>query len=174
MKRLSRRTLLSFIAVTALAACETAPLISPEAAQSVSVRNVVVDTSAIEGLSGGRDLEVAPAKINSDVTAAMRTFLNASPNGNSDVAVTVTQVKLLSPGEAFLLGGNSFIKGIIKVQGSDGTEILAATEILGTSQQVRLGGIIGAATSPSPEKDYANTVTGFATSARDQLFGRQQ
>jgi hypothetical protein len=154
-----------------LAACEVPPLVDAETASTINVRNVVVDTSQIKGLSGGREYQVSPEKINSDLTAALRQFMNASPTGNTDVAVTVTKVKLVSPGEALLLGGNSFITGIIKVQGADGSEVLPATEIFGSSQMARLGGLIGAATSPSPQKDYLDTVTGFATSARDRLLG---
>ncbi|OYU38429.1 MAG: hypothetical protein CFE33_16380 [Pseudorhodobacter sp. PARRP1] len=153
-------TLLSFLA---LLGC-TPHMLEDQAAANLIVRNVTVDTSAISGVAGRKmAFDVPPAQINADLTQALKRKLRVTPQGNADVTVVVTQVRLMSRMQEFMLGGASYVRGTLSVtDAATGRQIVAPTAALATSQRFRVGGPIGAAVAPTAEKDYQQTIESFA------------
>lgn len=168
----SRRFLLLFGLLTFLSACAE-PLLEADVAQQIVPRTISVDVSKIEGVSGRADeITVAPSKIQSDLTANLERTLARPGRPNADIALSVTKVRLVSPGQAFLLGGTSYIEGILQVTDSrSGAVLLAPTEVFGISEQLRLGGIVGAVTTPAADKDYQQTIRGFSAAIQERLYG---
>ena len=152
--------LLSFLA---LLGC-TPRLLEDQAAANLVVRNVSVDTSAITGVDGRKmAYDVAPAQIKADLETALRARLRATPQGNGDVVVQITAVRLMSRMQEFMLGGASYVQGVITVTDvATGKQIVPPTKALSTSRRFRVGGPIGAAVAPTAERDYQQTIEGFA------------
>lgn len=172
MKKHSRRVVFALLCATALTAC-AAPLVPPETAATIDVRSVSVDVGRYEGITG-RNLTVSPERLKTDLTAALTRELAVSASGNSDLTVQVSKVFLLSPGAAALIGGpgsNSAIVATVSVTDAVGNTVLAPTEIRATSENFRLGGVIGVMMTPKPEDDYIGTVNGFAKSVKKRLLG---
>ena len=165
-----RRIFLLGALTATLAACEAEPLVDQAQAATIVPGNIVVDTSAISGIEG-RELVVAPAQINADLTGALKTALKRPGAPNADVYVTVKKVQLVSRG-ASVAFAQSNIQAVLQVRNrAGGADIIAPTEITGLSEQFRLGGVIGVVTAPTAEQDYQQTIRGFAASVGDRLFG---
>jgi hypothetical protein len=164
---------LLLLALIGLTAC-TPRLLDDKAAAGLTVRNVTVDTSAIEGVKGRKmSFDMPPDQIAADITAALREKLGATPAGNGDVVVKVQTVRLMSRLQEYALGGASYIKGEITVTDvATGREIVPATKITGASQRLRIGGIIGAVVAPTAQKDYEQTLKGFAQNVLVRLSPR--
>lgn len=162
--------LLSFLA---LLGC-TPRLLEDQAAANLVVRNVSVDTSAITGVAGRKmAYDVAPAQIKADLEAALRARLRASPQGNGDVVVKITAVRLMSRMQEFMLGGASYVQGVITVtDAATGRQIVPPTQALATSRRFRVGGPIGAAVAPTAAHDYQQTIDSFAQSVLVRLSPR--
>lgn len=162
--------LLAFVGVIAC----TPRLLDDKAAAVLTVRNVTVDTSEIEGVKGRKmSFDMPPAQIAADITAALREKLAASPTGNGDVVVKVQTVRLMSRLQEYALGGASFIKATITVTDvATGREIVPPTKITGASQRLRIGGIVGAVIAPTAKKDYEQTLKGFAINVLTRLSPR--
>lgn len=165
---------LILLALIGLTAC-TPRLLDDRAAAVLTIRNVTVDTSAIEGVKGRKmSFDVPPDQIAADITAALTEKLGAMPTGNGDVLVTVKTVRLMSRLQEYALGGASYIKGEITVTDvATGREIVPATKITGASQRIRIGGIIGAVVAPTAKKDYEQTLKGFAINVLTRLSPRR-
>jgi hypothetical protein len=164
---------LVLVALIALTAC-TPRLLDDKAAAVLVVRNVTVDTSAIEGVKGRKmAFDMPPEQIAADITAALREKLGAVPSGNGDVLVKVQTVRLMSRLQEYALGGASFVKGEITVTDvATGREVVPPTKITGASQRLRIGGIIGAVVAPTAKKDYEQTLKGFAQNVLIRLSPR--
>ncbi|MEO9514558.1 MAG: hypothetical protein ABJG55_02370 [Paracoccaceae bacterium] len=171
----SRRTFLTLAAGVFLAACSQAPLLAPDAAQDVRIRTVSVDVSGFEGITG-REFDVTPEQLQADITAALRRQFAPTNAGNADVAVSVSSVRLVSPGAAFAFGGTSRIAGVVQITNTESGEfILPATEVVGLADGTYApGGVIAALSTKSPENDYKNTVASFASDIKRRLFGAEK
>ena len=174
----ARTISLGLIAAAALAGCNTTePLLDESVSQGLVVRSVTVDVSALQKGITGRESDKTPAQVKADVEQALRATLLGpdARRGNAEVLVQITSVRLVSPGQKFALGslgGASAITGVITVTGAgSGSVLLAPTEVSASSEELRLGGVIGALTTPSVEKDYADTVAGFANNVKTRLLG---
>ena len=143
---------LALLSLVALLGC--APhMLEDQAAANLVVRTISVDTSSIAGVAG------------------RKMAFDVSPN--ADVKVTVTEVRLMSRMQELMLGGASYVKGILTVtDAATGAPIVAPTKIFATSQRVRVGGPIGAAVAPSAENDYHQTIEGFAQNVLVRLSPR--
>ena len=164
---------LALLSLVALLGC--APhMLEDQAAANLVVRTISVDTSSIAGVAGRKmAFDVPPARIDADLTQALQRKLRAMPQGNADVKVTVTEVRLMSRMQELMLGGASYVKGILTVtDAATGAPIVAPTKIFATSQRVRVGGPIGAAVAPSAENDYHQTIEGFAQNVLVRLSPR--
>ena len=162
--------LLSFLA---LLGC-TPRLLEDQAAANLVVRNVSVDTSAITGVDGRKmAYDVAPAQIKADLETALRARLRATPQGNGDVMVKITSVRLMSRMQEFMLGGASYVQGVITVtDAATGKQIVPPTKALSTSRRFRIGGPSGAAVAPTAAQDYQQTIESFAQSVLVRLSPR--
>jgi len=172
---MKRRTFISGSAAAFLAACAAPPLVDRSVSQDWYVLRVSVDTSALSGVSG-RALTVAPSKVADDVDQAVtRQLAAASGRGNRsvDVEISLSSVQLVSPGQSLLIGGTSAINGIVRVVDSNtGAILLDDKKLVGTAKGgYGAGGLIGALSTRKAEDDYKATVLGFATDARNALFG---
>ena len=169
-RKLTRRSLFALGALVLLAACME-PLADESVTRNLVVRDIYINTDNIEGIEG-REIVVSPEKIRADLTMALISELGyrRSDTGNADVVISITKVHLLSPGGSLMIGGNSFIKGVIKVtEVGTGKVLVPATKVTGLSEQKRLGGIIGAMSSPSAANDYRATIIGFARNVKNSL-----
>jgi hypothetical protein len=157
-------------ALLSLGACVT-PLVDEAMQQSLVVRSIKVDASGIKPIGGGRETQ-----IETDLKAALTAQMikPGQGKGNADVLVTVTEIFLVSRGQSFALGGNSHMTGTLTVtEAGSGKVILAPTVVGGGNANLRLGGVLGALTAPMPDKDYADTLTGFAKQNTARLLGKQ-
>lgn len=157
----------------ALAACmDSAPQSQSRVSAGDVAANVVrVDTSSFSGIEG-RTLDVSRDKVASDISRALGSRLAASGLSNASVDVRLQRVRLTSPGSAFAFGGPSSIEAQVTARNAEtGAVLFGPTAIRGTSEFVRLPGVIGAATSPTPERDYDQTVEGFAVAVSDAITG---
>ncbi|GLS88693.1 hypothetical protein GCM10010873_36670 [Cypionkella aquatica] len=150
-------------------------LLDDQAAANLVVRKVIVDTSAISGVAGRKmAFDTSPAQINADLTAALSQTLRATPSGNGDVLVQVTSVRLMSRTQEMMLGGASYVQGVITVtDAATGRQIVPPTKAMSTSKRFRLGGPIGAAVAPGASEDYRQTIDSFATSVLVRLSPRR-
>ncbi len=167
------RLFLALLSLLALLGC-TPHMLEDQAAANLVVRTITVDTSAITGVAGRKmAFDVPPAQINADLTQALQRKLRAIPQGNADVKVTVTEVRLMSRMQEMMLGGASYVKGTLTVtDAATGRQIVLPTKVFATSQRVRVGGPIGAAVAPSAENDYHQTIEGFAQNVLVRLSPR--
>lgn len=179
MTGLSRRALLVGAACTALAACaEQIAIVDDDLKNRLTITDVMIDTSALQlndagYIRTGRETTLTPAQLAADLDAKITWALRAQRlNGATRAILTVAprKVWLVSPGQAFALGGQSTIKGRVSLVAETGEVLLPPTEIAGISAQVRSGGLLGAVTTPRADEDYRQTVAGFADKAVSQLF----
>ncbi|WP_136439860.1 hypothetical protein [Pacificoceanicola onchidii] len=168
---LSRRAALVGAVALVLSGC-AAPLVEESVQDQIIVRNISVDVSGYEGIKG-RSITVSQERLKADLDAGLALQLQPQASGNTDVSVLVTKVSLVSPGQAALLGGNSTIKATVSARDGKGAIVLAPTEIVTVSEQLRLGGLMGAMMTPKAEDDYAFTVSGFAKAVRKRLLGKE-
>ena len=171
----SRRTFLTLAAGSFLAACTQAPLLTPEAAQGVRIRTVSVDVSGFEGITG-REFDVTPEQLQADITAELRKQLVPTNGGTADVVVSVSSVRLVSPGAALAFGGPSRIMGVLQITHTEtGEDILPATDVVGVADGTYVpGGVIAALATKNPQADYKNTVASFASDIKRRLFGAEK
>ena len=154
-----------------MAACAPTVLVDESRSQSLVVGSIDIDTSQFAGLKG-REFQLPPEQVAADIERELRAVLTRPGAANADIKLVVSNFRLVSPGQAFALGGQSAITGTLTVvDQATGAEIVPPTEVVGISEQLRLGGVIGAVTSPAADKDYRQTLRGFAASIHQQLYG---
>ncbi|WP_299288642.1 hypothetical protein [uncultured Tateyamaria sp.] len=162
---------LSLMLVLIMVAACTQPMLQDGTPQTFVVRDVTVDVASFTGVTG-REIAVPPAQVAADVKAALEASLARPGPQTADLLIQLTSVQLTSRGSAAAFGGNSRMTAVLSVRdAATGDVLIAPTQITGFSEFVRVPGVIGAATSPSPESDYRQTVDGFAESVRNQLYG---
>lgn len=165
------RIALGLACALAVAACtDTAPQSPSRISPAQIVANVVrVDTSSFSGIEG-RTLDIPREKIANDIGRALGRRLGNGGPTNANIDVRVQRVRLTSPGSAFAFGGPSSIEANVTVtDAGSGAVLFGPRDIRGTSEFLRLPGVIGVATSPSPERDYDQTVEGFAVAVSEAI-----
>ena len=171
---ITRRRLFALSAAAVLAGCTPEPLLLESPREQYAVRNVVVDTSAFTGVKG-RVNEFSRDEVARDIRATLASTLRRSAKGRTevDVLVRLTDVNLVSPGQALLIGGVSNIRGVLEIkEARTGRTILAPTNVYGSAKGTYApGGIIGAVTTRSVDSDYRQTIAGFAADVERRLFG---
>ena len=151
--------------------CAQPVLVTEDRSQSLVIGQIDVDMSMFEGMKG-REFTVPPEQIAADIAGELRAVLDRPGAPNASLDLRVSTLRLVSPGQAFALGGQSQIQGVLTVvDDATGDAIVPATAVVGISEQIRLGGVIGAVTSPAADKDYRQTLRGFAASIHQQLYG---
>lgn len=133
--------------------------------KTLNVIGVSVDASAItEDMLGGA---IALSAFEGDLESRIAPLLaerSTEAGVPVSVAVTVTEVSLISILEGALPGVKSDIKGQVAVTDQP------TLAITGVSERFRVPGVIGIVTSPSREKDYNETADGFAATIADAVF----
>jgi len=138
-------------------------------ARVIQANTVTVDTSAFSGIEG-REISLPPEQVASDLRTAVAQRLSANGTVMANVTLRLKRVVLTSPGSAFAFGGPSAIEAeIVATDASTGAVLFGPELVRGRSETVRLPGVIGAATSPSVERDYDQTVAGFAVAVQSTL-----
>ncbi|WP_458878255.1 hypothetical protein [Arenibacterium sp. CAU 1754] len=144
---------------------------------NLQVVDVSVDTSAIDGVEGGREIAVPPAQIKTDLRNALLGTLRSANSGGRPVKVNllIERVYLVSPGQSMMIGGVSTIRGTLWItDAKTGAVVLKQTKVQGTAKGgYVLGGVIGVALTKSPQDDYRATVAGFAADVKKRLLGKQ-
>jgi hypothetical protein len=168
---IERRSFLLGGVSLALAGC-VQTLMSSETAQSVVIREISVSTAQLSSFSV-RGLPLSQEQFANDLRRNVSRALGdrASPDGNADLVISVTRVLLKGPELALIAGGPSFIDARVLVRSvADGTPIAGPMTFSGMARDTRLGGIVGAATTPPAEEDYLMTLEGFAIMLNEALF----
>lgn len=176
-RRLNRRNLVGGAAAflcLSLAGC-VQPLVQEDVQQALRVGSITVDASAIKPIGGGREITLTHSQIEADLKAALTAEMvrPGQGPGNADVLVRVDEIWLVSRGQSFAVGGTSAMTGTLSVRDSaTGKIILAETRVGGVNRNLRLGGVLGVLTAPAPEKDYRDTLAGFARLTAERLLGK--
>ena len=166
--RISRRTVCGLGLFVALTACAEAPSTVPVSSGFVPVR-INVDGSGLNGITG-REYQRSVEQIESDVSNALTQQIAVRADGNADVRIVLREVRLTSPGNAVAFGGRSRILALIQITDPQtGQALQPAAEITGFANQIRPGGLIGAALTPSAQNDYDQTLIGFAETVMTRL-----
>jgi hypothetical protein len=165
----------AILVVGFLAGCETTTSLEEATlGDSLNIVSVVVETDALSGVSG-RAFSRSNAQIGADIQAAAQTALRSGsdPDGlPSEVRIDVTEVTLANAVDRAVAQA-SLIRADLTVIGQGGSIIVPTQEVVGTSEGLRLGGTIGALTTPGVNKDYSDTVAGFAATLKSLLFPEQ-
>jgi len=149
------------------------PAFDTETAQNMVVRQISVDTSAISGVTG-RQIAKSPATIDADLTAALRQSLAPlRPTGSVDVSVQVLKLRLFAPQEEIFIGGTWHIQALVRVTDvKTGRDVMSPLRLLAASDTMRISGPLGPLLSPPAEKDYAQTIDGFAHNLARRILRR--
>ena len=172
---LRRQFLIGLGAALALSACAAqGPSVGRDAG-ALNVRAVTLDVSELQSGVEGRNTTVTMAQVKRDLETALSASLaqSSDPAGTPvRVTVEVSEVHLTSRVSAAVAGGASFVEGLVSVSELEtDRQVLAPTTIKGSSETLRLPGVIGIVTSPSAENDYLETISGFTETVKNALFG---
>lgn len=157
----------------ALAACDAPSGDAPRDLMPIAAHTVKVDVSEFAAIEG-RVVTMSPDEVGQDIATALAEQLAEAPTDavQADIALALTSVRLTSRGAAFAFGGPSRIEGLLTViEAKTGAVLFGPETVVGTSETVRLPGVIGVATSPSAANDYRQTVAGFAIAVQRVLNG---
>ena len=174
---LTPRLIPAVLACGFLAACVTPSLETADGTGALNVTdvNVQVAAGAAQGdtVVTGRQAGITPgqfvAELDRDLTAELAA---ASDPAGQDVTVTVvvSEVYLAPPVER-VVAGTSYIVGTVTVDDANGQPIVPPTAVRGNSDNIRLVGALGLATTQSVQNDYRGTLRGFAKTVRTAIFG---
>ena len=175
-----RRSFLMITMAFALAACEEhTALVAPETASQIRITEIRVNTNALPRRSDGKirtgreAIVLTPDQFASHLKNELnRQITTRALNGPTPAVLTVspTRLALVSPGQSFLVGGRSLIEGVVSVKSTKGQVLLAPITINGFTDELRSGGLIGAASAPPAQEDYQRTLEGFANNVTRKLF----
>ena len=166
---LTRRSMRGIGLAALVAACTDPVATQQTTAAGLVPAQVSVDVSAIQGITG-REFVRSPQQIQSDVSAALAQQIPTRTAGNADVRIALREVRLTSPGNAVAFGGRSRIVALVQILDvRTGAPLRPTKEITGFADQIRPGGLIGAALTPSAQADYDQTLRGFASTVAAQL-----
>ena len=175
----SRRAFLILAAGGLVAACsEQKAIVSRSIASQITITDVQLDMSNIPlnskgNVRTGRQIVLTRERLGKDIDVLV-TRAVAARDFNGPVKATLkivpSSIMLVSPGQAWAVGGRSNIEGIVSLTSASGQQLLAPTTIKGFSETFRASGLIGAMTSPEADQDYQQTVNGFAQNAMRKLF----
>jgi len=166
---INRRHIMVAGLLALLSACSTSSN-APDADVADKALNVIgvsVDASAItEDMLGGA---IALTAFEGDLEARIVPLLAEQSLESGmpvSVAITVTEVSLISILQGAVPGAKSDIKGQVAVTDQP------TLAITGVSDRFRVPGVIGIVTSPNREKDYNETADGFAATIAEAVFRR--
>ena len=175
----SRRAFLVLVAGGLVAACsEQKAIVSRDVVSQITITDVQVDMSNIPlnskgNVRTGRQIVLTKERLGRDIdTLTTRAIAARGFNGpvKAKLKIVPTSIMLVSPGQAWAVGGRSNIEGLISLETANGQQLLAPTTIQGFSENMRGVGIVGAITSPEADVDYHQTVHGFSQNALRKLF----
>lgn len=175
----TRRAFIAIAATFFVVACtEQVAVVDKKQSSQLTITDVQIDTSNLQvkkngAVRTGRDFPLSKAKLAADLDAATTRIVKArNLHGpvKAILKITPTEVVLVSPGQAWAVGGRSNIQGLVSLVSVNGKEILAPTTLKAHSTERRATGLIGAMTSPDAATDYQQTVDGFANNAVRKLF----
>ncbi len=178
----STTALRAFFAITAtlfvVACTEQAAVVDKDLSSQLTITDVQIETSNLLVLNGGnvrtgREFPLTREKLAADLdeaTTRIVTARNLHGPVKAILKINLTSITLVSPGQAWAVGGRSNIQGLVSLVSVNGTEIMAPTTLKAFSTEMRASGLIGALTSPDAGTDYKQTVEGFANNAVRKLF----
>ena len=171
------RHILAVVAIAALAACSSASLDTVNVEGGLNVTDVVVsvagDAATAETVVAGRQAGIAPGQFRADMRSELLSVLAeaSDPAGTPvTVQVTVNEVYLAPPVER-VVAGTSYIRGAVQVTDQQGRTVVRPSAVRGNTENIRLAGAFGLATTRSVQADYRGTLRGFAKTVRNALFG---
>ena len=164
------------VAVSAaiLAGCSTTRLNDvTRSTGDLNVTEVIVSLDNMEPVSG-RSFNRSKAQFQQELRVAVWDVLRASSNPEGTPATVMLDVKNMSLSNIAMrtLGQLSSITADLTVTSEAGV-IVPRQTVVGESDGIRLAGTFGAVTVPGLDKDYSQTVYGFAYTIEDLLFDKQ-
>ncbi len=169
---LGRHILAGAIAAS-VAAC--APVVDrSDVLGPITVASVSVDAST--AVVEGRDLPITRAAAAGLLEDAIEGAVARSndPNGRAvNVDVVMTQIRLAPPLERVVAGTSSATGTLTVTDAETGERLKAPVSVTGNTTNLRAPGVVGLATTVTPEEDNRGTVRGFAEAIRQTLFGSE-
>lgn len=175
-----------------LSACGQ-PKLTGEESSDLSVTRIQVLTAGLEQPVDGRQNDISAETLARDITNLLNQRLANRPgNTSAELLVDVKNVNLIPRGVSALAPLQSTSTVVMRLtelvpvidedaeptpQEDDepvfefGRVIVPDTEISANSASWRLGGILGAATAPTLEDDYLQTLNGLAIAIEKRLYG---
>ncbi len=174
---LALRHIPAILAMAAIAGCVQQPLETVNVDGGLNVTEVTIavagDAASSQTVVTGRQAGIQSGQFRSDLDAELTSVLGqaSDPAGTPvTVEVTVTEVYLAPPVER-VVAGTSYIRGAVQVTDQQGRIVVRPTSVRGNTENIRLAGAFGLATTRSVQADYRGTLRGFAKTVRDALFG---
>ena len=171
----NRHIISSLVAAGLLAGCGgTSELQDAVLPSKLNVVEVTIDMSDFEGVEG-RELSRTEDEIAADVGNAVATALaeKSDPSGAAaTVEIALKRIELANP-VSRAVAQSSNIRADVSVVTEDAVRIVPMQAVVGNSDGIRLAGTLGVLTTPGVDKDYSDTVAGFAMTLQQLLFEGQ-
>ncbi|MEM7238849.1 MAG: hypothetical protein AAF501_13650 [Pseudomonadota bacterium] len=162
---------LAFVAV--LGACADlapkGPALSPELARSITVEEVEVEVLVVDVTSGR---EIPAAEVQRVLEASTDSLLLSFGARKSVMELRVTEVNILSVGQALFLGGQSVMsRDVALIDRETGNFIVQPITIDSRGGGWAPGGLIGVATMDDRDVELQQLANRFVAQARSAVFG---
>ncbi len=142
------------------------------------VKSVNVDTSRVAGIEGGRKIERSRKQMEQDVRSVVMAALaphNKEGGRPVNVDIRVDQVRLSKATENAFFGASQMKGAATLVDASTGKVVHNLGEIESTADGFRIPvGLMGVLTTKTPDKDYQQTLAGFAHKVERGIYGEVQ
>lgn len=165
------------LTVVLLAACAgPAPegsSLEPDVRKDIRIARVTVDTSTIGTETEGR--AVSTDTVQKILLSTAEGILVGAGGGarSVDVEIGLSSVKIISAGQAMVLGGESIMKGKFRLRDTETREILVPpTEIEAGGGGWVLGGLVAAATLDDPRTELRDLSQEFSDRVMIAVFGQ--
>jgi len=146
--------------------------LEPDVSKNIRIASVKVDTTTLEGETEGRPVSASTVQSILQSTAN-ETLVGAGGGARSaDIEIALSSVKIISGGQAVMLGGESIMKGQFRLRDAvTGEVLIPATKIESGGGGWVLGGLIAAATLDDPRTELRDMSQEFSDRIMIAVFG---
>jgi hypothetical protein len=166
----------ALLATLVIAACAgpapEGPSLEATVSKSIHVENVKVNVSAMGAQTEGRAVSAATVQSILQSTADEALVGAGSGPRSTEIEIDLSSVKIITSGQAFMLGGESIMKGQFRLRDSNTGEVLIpATMIEAGGGGWVLGGIVAAATLDDPRTELRELSQKYTDRIMVAVFG---
>ena len=140
--------------------------------KNITIASVKVDASAIGEKTEGRAVSVET--VQSILQSTADATLVGAGNGprSADIEIALSSVKIITSGQAIVLGGESIMKGQFRLRDAiTGEVLIPATKIESGGGGWVLGGLVAAATLEDPRTELRELSQKFSDRVLVAVFG---